>query len=293
MVTRSLFPTLTRPMRWPFRHGLVLVFAGLLTFSMLRWLAPLVILVCVGMPLLFAIYVWQSGIAGDSRAAMIVGAGSAGAISVAWWVWTGDLVAREYGVPIAAGSQLQHQLSLGLTATLIGVALMLITIVGVRLFHRRVSGSLDGFAIGATCALAYSAAGTTAWLAPQFATGLLDGYGRWRFFEEAYLYGFIDPVTSVVVGGCAGLRLWYRVDSDSREGPGRVRRMLSVLTAVGIAVYVGIYLIDAAQLARSAEIVTVTALTAIGLVTLRAALRLADVPVAAMNTAGWQLPQPD
>lgn len=278
MVTGVLFPALTTALRWPFRHGLALVFVGLLGFSMLRWLAPLVILTCLGVPLLFAIYVWQSGIArGVTRTAMIWGGVVAGIVSAAWWLWAGEVVAREYDVPVAVGSQLQHHLSEGLIATVIGLALTLVPIFVLKLRYRREPGSMEGIEIGAACSLASSAAGTTAWIAPQFATGLLDGYSPWRLFEEAYLYGFVDPVTGVVVGGLVGLTLWYRPD-NGRLGPTiRVRRTLSMVAVLSIAVYMGVYLIDAAQLARYLEIAAFSALTAVGLATLQVGMRLAAV----------------
>ena len=54
------------------------------------------------------------------------------------------------------------------------------------------------------------AAGTITWLAPQFTAGLLDNYRPWRLFEEAFLYGLVDPLTSVAVGGLVGMTLWFR-----------------------------------------------------------------------------------
>ena len=275
MVTSSLFPHLAESMRWPFRHGLFLVLGALLAFSMLTWLAPLVIVVCLGVPLLFALYVWQSGGYRDVSPTVLVSAiGVAAAISAVWWVWSGALVAREYDIPVAAGSQLQRELTLGLVVTLVGIGLMLSTIVVFRIFHRRVHESLDGFVIGAACALVYSAAGTIAWLAPQFAVGLIDNYVPWRLFEEAYLYGFVDMVTSAVAGGLLGLRLWFRPGSNAVT-PGLARRVLDVLTLAAIAIYVGVYLVDAAETSRVTEVAANTVLTAVSLVLLRAGIQVA------------------
>ncbi len=74
-------------MRRPCRHGLLLVLAALLVFSMLKWLAPLVIVVCLGIPLLFALYVWQSGVFRNLSGTVLASAVGVGAtIGVGWWV---------------------------------------------------------------------------------------------------------------------------------------------------------------------------------------------------------------
>lgn len=274
MVTSSLFPHLTESMRWPFRHALFLVLGALLSFSMLTWLTPLVIVVCLGIPLLFALYVWQSGAFRDvSPRVLLPAMAVSAAISVMWWVWSAALVARVYDIPVAAGSQLLHNLALGLVVTVAGIVPMLTPVALAKFFHLRVSESLDGFVIGASCALAYSTAGTIAWLAPQIAVGLIDNYAPWRLFEEAYLYGFADPIATAVAGGVLGLRLWFRPGSRCGD-PRRVRRTLDALTAAGIAIYVGIYLVDAAHMLRVTEIAASTVLTAMGLVTLRAAIQV-------------------
>jgi len=274
MITSSLYPHLAESMRWPFRHGVFLVFGALLTFSMLTWLTPLLIVVCLGMPLLFALYGWQSGVFRDvSPRVLLPAIAVSAAISVTWWVWSEALVARVYDIPVAVGSQLLHGLALGLTVSLAGTGLMLAPTVVVKFFHRRVSESLDGFVIGASCALTYSAAGTIAWLAPQVAVGLVDNYAPWRLFEEAFFYGFVDPIVTTAAGGLLGLRLWFRPGSRCGD-PRRVRRILEALTAAGIVIYLAIYLVDAADLSRFTEIAVNAVLAAMSLVTLRAAIQV-------------------
>lgn len=275
LMTSSLFPHLAETSRRPFRHGLFLVLAALVSFSMLRWLAPLIIVTCLGVPLLFVLYMWQSGVFRDvSRGVLVLATVSGAGVSAVWWVWTGKLVADAYGIPLAAGSQLQEELALGLAVTVGGIALMLMPVVMVKLLRVRVRESLDGFVIGAVCAMSYSAAGTTAWIAPQFLTGLLDNYSSWRLLEEAYLYGFIDPPTAAVAGGLLGLRLWYRPGPEPAGHSRRVGMTLTVFTLVGIALYVGIYVVDAAQLPRFAEMTAITVLAGLSLLTLRLAVQV-------------------
>ncbi|MCX2929358.1 zinc ribbon domain-containing protein [Mycobacterium sp. CVI_P3] len=276
MVTSSLFPRLPERIRTPFRHGMALLLTALVGFSMLRLLGPLVITASLGAELLFVLYLWQSDVFRDMpRRAWLLAPVLGVVFGVGWWLWTGQIVADSYDIPLGVSSQLQHVINFGLVITLAGIVPMLLPVVVVRLLRLPTHESLDGFVTGALGALFYSGAGTLTWFAPQFTTDILADYGPWRLLEEAILYGFVDPVTAASLGGLLGLTLWMRVGRPRGRGRVRPRTALAILTVIALLVYTAVYMVDAAQLERTAELVANVALAAIALVTLRAGLQIA------------------
>ena len=276
LVTSTMFPHLSDRYRGPFRLGLLLVLAMLVTFSLLRLLGPLITVISLGLPLLFLLYVWRSGAFRDISAPALAISSTLGAgFGAAWWLWTGNLVAGAYGVPLGAGSQLLHTLGIGLATTMVGAFLMVLPAVVVRVMRLPARESLDGFLIGALGALFYSAAGTMAWLAPQFTVGLLDTFGPWRLLEEAFLYGLVDPLTAAAAGGMVGIALWFRPVARGENTPRHPRAVLWVYAGACIGVYLAVYIVDTAELPRPWEMSANVVFTALIMVLLRAGIQSA------------------
>jgi len=277
LVSSALFPRLTRVTRMPFRHALILLLAMLLGFSLMRLLAPLVIVTALGALLLYLVYLWQSGAIRDiPPAALVISGVFAVVSSVAWWLWTSEMVAKAYGVPLAVGAQLTGALGIGTVITLAGAVLMLIPALLVRLLRFPGVDSLDGFVIGAFSALLFSGAGTVTWFAPQFIAGLIDNYGPWRLFEEAYLYGLVDPLTAAAAGGAIGLALWCRTSQSPVPRQARAARLaLWALVAVTTGSYMAVYVVDASDFARWVEIGWNSVLTGISILAVRTAVQVA------------------
>ncbi len=270
LVTSSVFPQLAEKYRTPFRHGLFLLVTMLVAFSMLRLLGPLVIAVALGMPLLFGLYVWRSdGFRDISTIALTISMGLGALSGAAWWLWTGNAVAAAYDIPLGAAAQLTEVIGFGLAITLAGTVLMLLPAPAVRLLRLNTPESMDGFLIGALGALSYSAAGTIAWLAPQFVAGQLVNYSSWRLLEEASLYGLVDPLTGAVAGGTVGLALWFRPARRDGRQPGHVRVLLWLVAAACTMLYLVVYIVNAAELPRDWEMGIDVAITALSMVTAR------------------------
>lgn len=276
LVTSSLFARLSETSRRPFRLGLFLVLAALVVFSWRGFLGPLVVVTAFGIPLLFVLYMWQSDAFRDIPARALVTATVIGAATgSAWWLWAGLQVSHAYGIPLGIGSQMERALNFGFVLTLVGAVLMIVPAIVVRLSGWTTRESLDGFVIGALGALSHAAAGTITWFAPQFTAGLLNNYRPVRLLEESFLSGFVEPIAAAAAGGLIGLELWFRPNRGTLRHPGRLRAALIIFTLLVMSLYVAVYVVDASALSTAAELVINFALTAVVLLTLRAALQMA------------------
>jgi hypothetical protein len=246
-LTSTLFPRLVRPARRPFAMALVLLFgvAGLLAALRVNW--PLGSFAAAGVGLLFLLYAGQTDVFRDlPRRATVLAAVLGGGAAVMWWWGAGRVLAGAYGVSTGAGLALQNEFgAYGLAVTLGGAVLMFLPAMVVRLLLMPLREALDGFVIGAFGALAVMVAGSLTHSVPQFTVGLTQGYTASRLLGDVALYGFVDPVITVALGGVAGLALWFR------PGPGaghRPRAALVICALVAVVVYAAVWTVDAADL---------------------------------------------
>ena len=276
MVTSSVFPHLPESDRNPFRIGLLLLLVGLASSALSRFLGPMVIIAALGVPLLFGLYLWQSGLARDMPGHALAAATSMGtALGVGWVLLTGGALARSYGIPIAAGFVLQNLLGIGLMISVGGAILMAVPAVVIRILRPRTRESLDGFVIGALGALAFTAAATTTRLAPQFVSGLIDAVPPSRLLVEAVLYGVAVPLTAAAAGGLLGILLWFRPGKRADEHPRKVRAALLGFSGLVAVIYSAIWVIDAARLSKWPQLALHLLMTAIAMVAVRVCVQLA------------------
>ena len=276
LVSSTLFPRLAKPYRRPLQHALILMAIALVVFSLLRWLSPLVILTTLGVLLLFVLYLWQTNaLRRIPLRALVIAPVAGAALGAGWWLWAGHEVARAYDVSLAEASLLQYTIDVGFILNTGGALILAVPVIVVRLLRVPLRDSLDGFVVGAVGALACSSAATIAWLAPQFIFGLIDNYSGGRLLEEATLYAVADPLTSAAFGGLVGIALWFRPDRrPGRRSPG-LRVALAVLAVLALMLYLAEYDVDAAELPRAEEEVSLLLLTALALIALRAGMQIA------------------
>lgn len=276
MVSSTLFPQLPPIYRNPFRTGMAILFTGVVAFSALRLLGPLVTLVALGVPALFMLYLWQSDVWRDiPLRAILVSAGMGAALGAGWVWFTGNVVARAYGIPVAAGFVLQNLIGAGLIISVGGAILMVVPAVVVRILRPPTRESLDGFAIGALGSLSFTAAATTTRLAPQYVSGLLDNVAPLRLFVEAVLYGVAVPLTAASAGGLIGILLWFQPGRRANEHPRIVRVVLAAFTVLVAVIYTVIWIIDAWRLPKWPQLGSHILMTVIALLTARVCLQLA------------------
>lgn len=277
-LTSSLFPHLPPRSRQVFLMGLGLLGAALTVATVLRMPAALIAIASLGLPLLFALYLRESGVSRDiprSTLALTVTLGIA--LGVGWVLLTGAALARAYGVPLGAGIAGDRILRDGIGVPVGSMLLMLVPALVARFAWRGNRESLDGYAIGALGALTFTAAATLTRLAPQFTTGMinrvrpLDG-----LLVEAGIRGIAMPLTAAAVGGLIGTALWFtRPPSKVLKNRGFVRGVLVLIALAVIAVYASLGVVDVARIPQLLQLALHLTLTGMALFALRIGLHLA------------------
>lgn len=277
-LTSSIFPHLTPRSRTVFLMGLTLLLAALTAATLLRMPAALIAVASLGLPLLFVLYLRESGVSQEiPRITLALTATLGVVLGAGWAVLTGVAVARSYGVPLGAGIAGERILRDGIGVPVGSMLLMLVPALAARFTWRGRREALDGYAIGALGALTFTAAATLTRLAPQFTTGMIN---RIRPLDglliEAGIRGIAMPLTAAAVGGLIGAALWFtRPPNKVHDNPGFVRAALILIAIVVIAVYAGLGLVDVARLPQLAQLALHLVLTGIALFALRIGLHLA------------------
>ena len=272
----SLFPQLPNRSRKPFRVTLLIAAAGLLLAAVLRMPSLGIAISALGLPMLFVLYLRASAADRDVPRVSLTLAAVLGALLGAGWVLVcGQVVARNYGLPMAVGLALHHLFREGLLIPAAGMVLMIMPTVLIRLLRPGSRDSLDGFVIGALAGLCFSAAATLVRLAPQVTTGLI-AHARpvLGLAVEVVLCGITIPITAAAAGGMVGIALWFR-PPPGRDHGGRVRSVLMLLAAAALLLHAGVGVIDIIGLRQVTMLVIHLTATLVVLLALRLALQLA------------------
>ncbi|WP_319451806.1 MULTISPECIES: zinc ribbon domain-containing protein [unclassified Mycobacterium] len=252
----------------------------------MRWQAPLVGLVSLGMPLLFLAYLYESNAVDEvSRSVLLVTATLSVGLGVGWALGTDAAVARAddaaLGIPVSP----VRLLVTGLAIPLGFVILMLAPVVLARL--RRASGvreSFDGFTIGSLAGYCFTAAGTLTRLAPQFAGGTVadDDRSAAGLVVAAVIQGLAIPLVAAAVAGAVGATLWCTQRTDT----GRTYRWYSPSSPTpsvvgGVLLFLGLGVIDLGAPSRYVQLGLYALTAVLALFALRIVLKataLADTP---------------
>jgi hypothetical protein len=248
-VASSLFPHLPHTSRAPFRAGLAVLSLALVALALLRWQAPLIAVSVLGFPLLFVLYLREADVYRDPPIRWLVLVAVLGVgLGVGWALLTGAVVAHSYDVALSEGTSARHSILEGLVIPTGGAVLMLVPAVAVRLLWPVTRESLDGLVIGASSAIAFTAAATATRLAPQFAMGpTAKDQPVAGLVTEAGIQGIVLPLTAAAAGGLVGVALWFTRPADNNRRPAIVLLASSLLVVLGL--YVARGLMEVASLA--------------------------------------------
>lgn len=210
-VASSLFPQLPHRSRTQFRFGLVAVLFALTMFAVLRWQAPLIATAALGLPLLFVVYLHETGAHHDLSVRTLAGAAAVGvALGVGFALVVGAIVAHSYDIAMGAGEDLGHELLEGLTIPVGAALLFLVPAVLYRAMRPATREALDGFVLGSLGAIAFTVGATLTRLTPQLATGpTAQDRTIGELLIEAGIQGIAIPVMALAAGGLAGTALWF------------------------------------------------------------------------------------
>ncbi|MGV0808103.1 zinc ribbon domain-containing protein [Mycolicibacterium setense] len=277
-VVSSLFPQLPRHSRTPFRLAVGLLLIAVLACALLRLPAPMNALGAFGVPLLFVAYLRRSVVLHDVPGPTLLLTAAMGAgLGAAWTLTTGTAVAREYDMPMGADIPQFRILRDGLGVPLGAMLLMLTPVVVVRLLGPRARNALNGFAIGALGALAFTGVATLSRLAPQFDDGMVD---RDRplsgLLVQAGIQTMAVPLTAAAAGALVGIALWFNpAPDDVPERPKHARAVVALTAASVPACYAALGLIGVAPVSQFWILAAHFVVLAVTLLALRIGLQLA------------------
>ncbi|OBG80395.1 hypothetical protein A5733_00645 [Mycobacterium sp. NS-7484] len=277
-IASSLFPHLPQQSRTPFRVAMLVLVVALVGCALLKLPAALIAVAALGVPLLFLIYLYESDAFRDLHRTNLVLTIVLGiALGIGWVLFTGQIMAKSYGVPLGAGVSGFRIMRNGLGIPLGGAVLMLAPAVVVRLLRPASRESLDGFMIGALGATTFTAAATLTRLAPQLSTGMVARNRPMSgLLVEAGIRGIAVPLTAAAIGGLIGAALWFtRPATKADKHVGYVRLVMFTCALAVLAIYAALGLVDVARIPQWIQLTVhiVVALTAI--LALRVGLHLA------------------
>lgn len=275
-VASSLFPRLHHRSLTPFRIGLVALVLALVAFAVLRWQAPLVAVSALGLPVLFHLYLVETGAYQDlPRRALLAAAVLAVALGVGWAWLTGEIIARSYDVAFGSGIEFKQPLWVGVAVPAGGALVMLIPALLAHAARVGSRKSLDGFVVGAVTAMAFTAAATLTRLAPQFFTGLVTHRPLGVLIAEAGIRGVAISLTAAAAGGMVGAALWFTRPAPQHQRPGQALAGPLPSLVFVVVTYAVLGLVDASPAPQAAQLVVHLGLALVVMVALRLVVHMA------------------
>jgi hypothetical protein len=223
--------------------------------AMLRWQALIVATCVLGLPVLFAVYLRESGVWRSLPIRKLVLATViALGLGVGWALIAGPMVADAYNASLGGQMNFAQVLLCGVAVPVSFALVLEAPVAAVWALDRSGGEALDGFTIGALGALVANAASTATLLAPQVAMGPTAGNQSFgNLFGEAIVQGVAWPVGSVATGGIFGLALWFK--PAQRASRGYRRSFIAPAALLGVMVFsIAMGLVDIAPVSTGVYI---------------------------------------
>jgi hypothetical protein len=246
-VVTTLFPHLSHRGTALFRLALLVLAVLLIVLGLARLTGPAIAIAAFSVPLLYAVYLIETGIYHDDPIHIGVATFGIGIILGAIWsLLTGPTVTHSLIRNLTLGLSAHDLLLSGVVIPLIGLALMLVGPVWlyIRGRHRE---PLDGFAYGAAAALGFSLAATLVDLAPEMRNGLVTTHVPLvTSVLTVVTRGLLLPFVNATSIGLIAAALWLSRLERRPHGAAAVFTSLpvAVLAAAAVRVVAGLFSIS-------------------------------------------------
>ncbi|MFZ0668563.1 MAG: PrsW family glutamic-type intramembrane protease [Acidimicrobiales bacterium] len=273
-IVSTLFPHLSHRSRVVFRVAAFWLTALLVVLAIARFETALIAVAAVGIPVLFQLYILEVGPYGDdviipTFVTLLLGIG----LGIGWAQIGGPYVQRNL-VPVLQPTLTNHSaFAAAVIVPVVGQLLMFVPVV-LLLIRRRSTESLDGFVIGASGALGFTAAATIAELSSQFTGGVFSNQPFVDVISQALIRGISVPLVAAFATGLFGATIWVRRRSGSdRTAAGGLWLTSPVLAViVALLVQVGLGYTDIARLEQPVVVVVHLAAVVVMAIALRVGL---------------------
>jgi rRNA maturation endonuclease Nob1 len=256
-IVSTLFPHLSHHSRAVFRTASLCLAVVLVALAIAELESPLIAVAALGLPLLFQLYVFETGPYGDdivvpTFVTLVVGAG----LGVGWAQIAGPYVQRDLLPVLQSSLTTQSSFAAAVVVPAVGQLLMCIPVL-LLLARRRTSESLDGFVMGAAGALGFTAAATIAELSSKLSGGILAHQPFIDVLSQALIRGISVPLVGATATGLFGATIWMqrrRADSATSAKGLWLTSPIGAL-AVALVVQIGLGYTDISRLNQSIVVV--------------------------------------
>jgi RsiW-degrading membrane proteinase PrsW (M82 family)/RNA polymerase subunit RPABC4/transcription elongation factor Spt4 len=249
-IVSSLFPHLSHHSRNVFRVASLWLAVILVALAIAGLEAPLIAVAALGLPLLFQLYVIETGPYGDdivvpTFVTLVVGAG----LGVGWAQIAGPYVQHDLLPVLQSSLTTQSSFAAAVLVPAVGQILMCVPVV-LLLLRRRTSESLDGFVMGAAGALGFTAAATIAELSSRLSGGILAHQPFLDVLSEAIIRGITVPLVAATATGLFGATIWVQRRRQESATAAKGLWLTSPIGALAVAllVQIGLGYADIARL---------------------------------------------